>query len=195
MDATGLDGRRSGIRGSGAGRAGAGAGGGGTAAGTPFGISLAGGAVQVVAGACLAAAIFPPTALAGRLVLLALVVGSYAAAVADLRATATVTALAGLLFIGFLDGRFGELAWYGGTGGHLLVLAFAAVLGRGQRWIRSEPAGGPRPLLPGPRTVRPVSRESVANPAAGVTRDDGPWWLAPRHRGPSVADCAQGGQR
>jgi hypothetical protein len=76
----------------------------------------------VLAAAFVAAALFPDDEVGGRVVVMAIMVGVYAAMVAELKAVVVVTGLAGLVFIG------------------CVLLLLGAVLGRAQRWMRS-----PRP--------------------------------------------------
>lgn len=102
---------------------------------TPFGIAVAGGAVAMAAATMLAALLFPAGA-PGGLVLVALAVGWYGAAVADTRASLVTAALGFLLFDGFFANRYGELTWEGTTSlWHLTVFVLAVGIGLGQRWI------------------------------------------------------------
>ncbi|RKN41101.1 hypothetical protein [Micromonospora endolithica] len=98
---------------------------------TPVAVTVAAGAVATIGAAVLSTVIFPPADQAGRLLLVAIVVGVFAARVADLRAVGAVTALAMATFVGFLVNRFGDLT--GSAEGWALasVIGFAAVLGLG----------------------------------------------------------------
>ncbi|WP_146179830.1 hypothetical protein [Micromonospora sp. RP3T] len=123
------------------------------------GIRVAGGVLLVVGSALVAAAVFAPGELPGRVLLIAIAVGAYAAVVADLRAVAAVTALGAATFVGFLAHRFGELTGSGDGWSHAVLIGFAAVLGTGYRYARSINSGhhdAPRPPLrrvPGPAAV------------------------------------------
>ncbi|WP_326562803.1 hypothetical protein [Micromonospora sp. NBC_01796] len=103
----------------------------------PFGIRLGSGAALVVAATCLAAALFPPSAPLARLLVVAVAVGGFAAVAPDPRADVAVTLLGFLCFTGFLLDRYGELHWHTGrSGGYLLLLAAATVLGAALGTIR-----------------------------------------------------------
>ncbi|SCG44809.1 hypothetical protein [Micromonospora inositola] len=104
---------------------------------TPVGVSVAAGAVLVVAATLLAAAVFPAPDLAGRALLVAVAVGAYAAGVADLRTVGAVAALAVATFVGFLAHRFGELTGGGDAWSYTPVIVLAVVLGAGYRRLRS----------------------------------------------------------
>ncbi|MER7888552.1 hypothetical protein ABTX15_01875 [Micromonospora sp. NPDC094482] len=105
---------------------------------TPTGVSAAFGALLVVGAALLAAALFPPAEVPGRLLVVALAVGGYAAVVPDLRALAVTTVLAAATFIGFLVNQFGDLTGVSGeVCSYPAVIAFAAALGAGYRHLRS----------------------------------------------------------
>ncbi|WBB65253.1 hypothetical protein [Micromonospora sp. WMMD812] len=139
---------------------------------TPTGINIAVGALLVIGATLLAAALFPPVDLPGRLLVVAIAVGGFAAVVPDLRAVAAVTVLGALTFIGFLVNQFGELvdtstsAW-----AYTAVIGFAAALGTGYRHMRSSvPAPGPSPS-PAP-TVVPRPLPSTTQPV--VAPPDGP---------------------
>ncbi|MEU1835886.1 hypothetical protein [Micromonospora chersina] len=116
----------------------------------PTGIQVAGGAALVVGAALVAAAVFTPGELPGRVLLIAGVVGAYAAVVADLRAVAAVSALGAATFVGFLAHRYGELTGPGHAWSHAVLIGFAAVLGAGYRYVRSinlDHDDAPRPPL------------------------------------------------
>ena len=101
-----------------------------------FGITVGFGALVMVAATVVAAAMFPE--VPARLVVVALAVGAYAAAVEDLWAGLVTAAVGYLLFDGFLVNRHGELAWAGTTSvRHVAVLAFAVGVGLVWRWIRA----------------------------------------------------------
>ncbi|ATO15252.1 hypothetical protein CO540_16575 [Micromonospora sp. WMMA2032] len=125
---------------------------------------MAGGAALVVGAALVAAAVFAPGELPGRVLLIAGVVGGYAAVVADLRAVAAVTALGAATFVGFLANRYGELTGAGDAWSHAVLIGFAAVLGTGYRYVRSINLD--HDDVPGP----PLRR--VAGPVAVVAPPD-----------------------
>ncbi|MFC0507767.1 hypothetical protein [Micromonospora costi] len=137
---------------------------------TPTGIAIAAGAVLVVGAVLLAAALFPPGDLSGRVFVLAVAVGGYAALVPDLRALAAVTVLAALTFVGFLANRFGELTGASSTvWSYTAAIALAALLGAGYRSMRSSsPASGmpprPSPTALVPRPLTPDAEPVVAPP-------------------------------
>ncbi|MFE9692624.1 hypothetical protein [Micromonospora sp. NPDC005806] len=138
---------------------------------TPIGFSVARGAALVVGAALLAAAAFAPTELAGRILLMAVVVGAYAAVVVDLRAVAAVAALAAATFVGFLAYRYGDLTGGGNAWSYAVLIGLAAALGRGYRYVRSINADHDEAV---PLVRQPVPGSSVVAP------DDAP-------RGPRAA--------
>jgi hypothetical protein len=102
---------------------------------TPFGINLAVGVVVMIA-AAFVAVLFPE--VNARLVMIAVVVGGYAAAVADTRASFATAGMGFLIFDGFLLNRLGELTWNGKTSvWHLSTFALAVGLGLAWRRIRA----------------------------------------------------------
>lgn len=104
-------------------------------------LGLAGGATVMVGATFAAAALFPSGQVPARLIVVAVAVGACATVLADKRVTLAVTGLGYLLFTGFLVNSYGELTWDGAnTVWHLLVLATAATIGLGQRWIRAAQA-------------------------------------------------------
>lgn len=108
---------------------------------TPFGISLAGGAVLVVAATLAAAAVTPAHATGARLLIVAIAVCGYSSVVRDARASLTVAGLAYLLFTGFLLNHYGDLTWDGTTSvWHLVAFLGATGLGLGLRWICTQRA-------------------------------------------------------
>ncbi|MBE1491337.1 hypothetical protein H4W31_006975 [Plantactinospora soyae] len=111
---------------------------------TPTGISVAIGSVLVVVAAVVAAALFPRGEVAGRLVVMAVVVGGYATFVPDLRAVLSVYLLSVLVFTGFLANQYGELTTrHGDLWWYALTIGFAAVLGIGYRRIRRSALDDP----------------------------------------------------
>ncbi|MBQ1022747.1 hypothetical protein [Micromonospora sp. C95] len=66
-----------------------------------MGVSTAAGSVALVGAALAAAAVFEVGELPARVMVIAAVVGMFAARVADLRAVAVVTVLAAAIFVGF----------------------------------------------------------------------------------------------
>ncbi|WP_123827049.1 hypothetical protein [Micromonospora globispora] len=139
---------------------------------TPIGIRIAGGVVLVVGAAMLAAVAFAPTELPARALLVAVVVGAYAAVVADLRAVAAVAALAAATFVGFLAHHYGDLTGAGNAWSYVVLIGLAAVLGTGYRYLRSINADDDEVA---PLIRRPVPGSSVVAPP-----DDAP-------RGPRAA--------
>lgn len=108
---------------------------------TLFGINVAIGAALMVGSTMVAAVLFSMGEVSARLVVVAIAVGAYAAAVADVRASLATAALGYLLFTGFLVNQYGDLAWDGASSGwHLLVLALPAGLSLASRWIRAAKA-------------------------------------------------------
>jgi hypothetical protein len=105
---------------------------------TPAWIHIAVGCAAVVLSAILAAAVYPPNVVEGRAVIMAVVVGVYAAKVAEMRVVLGVVGASMLLFAWFLVNGFGEFTTPGlGAAGYLFLIAFAAMLGRGHRWTRA----------------------------------------------------------
>ncbi|MDQ7904382.1 hypothetical protein RB614_43675 [Phytohabitans sp. ZYX-F-186] len=110
---------------------------------TPFGIDMAAGAAAMAAATTVAAVLFPRGDTSGRLLVVAVAAGVYAALAAGTRAALATAGLGYLLFNGFLVHRFGDLSWDGPEcGWHLAVIAFATALGLGQRWLRHAQAAG-----------------------------------------------------
>ena len=104
-----------------------------------FAFELAGGCVALIGTAFVAAALFEPGSsgeTGGRLLVIAVVTGVLAALLGDWRAWVGVTLVAALIFVGFLAGHAGDLTSDGSFWSHTLVIGLAALLGRGQRWIR-----------------------------------------------------------
>ncbi|KAB1915603.1 hypothetical protein [Micromonospora sp. AMSO31t] len=136
-----------------------------------MGIKVAAGAVVVTGAALVAAAVFGAAELPARVLVIAAVVGLYAARVGDLRAVVAVTALAVAVFVGFLANRFGELT--GGDGwSYAPLILFAAALGAGYRRMAmsAEDRAGQRPA-PTPRRC-PWETNTVASPPG--SRPGGP---------------------
>ena len=96
---------------------------------TPTGVDVGIGAVVIVAGALVAAAV--PAAHRGwRLGLVAAAVAVAAAVTADHLAMAAVVPLGWLVADGFLENRSGELTWHGSADMYLiLLLVMAAAIG------------------------------------------------------------------
>ena len=107
-------------------------------AGTPVGINVGVGAVMIVAGALVAAAV--PAAHNGwRLELIAVAVAVAAAVTADHLAMAAVVPLGWLVADGFLENRSGDLTWHGATDMYLiLLLVMAAAIGLAAGEARAE---------------------------------------------------------
>ncbi|MFG1871762.1 hypothetical protein [Micromonospora arborensis] len=104
---------------------------------TPTGVSVAFGWVVMIGAALLAGALFSSAELPARTLVMCLAAGLYAALVPDLRAVIAVTGLGMATFVGFLAHRFGELNAGGNAWSYAVVIAFAATLGAGYRWLRS----------------------------------------------------------
>jgi predicted membrane-bound mannosyltransferase len=97
----------------------------------------------------LAAVVYPPNAAAGRAVIMAVVVGVYAAKVAETRVVLGVVGVSMPLFAWLLVNGFGGFTGSGLNAlGYLFLIAFAAVLGRGHRWMRAPVETGRSPALP-----------------------------------------------
>ncbi|WP_249998354.1 hypothetical protein [Actinoplanes sp. M2I2] len=111
-----------------------------------LGFGTAGGCVAVVVAALGAAALTGPQELATRLLILAVTAGVLARFLADWRAGAAVTVFAALTFVGFLAHQQGDLVSDVSPWPYTVLIGFAAVLGRGQRWMHEPPraAGLPR---------------------------------------------------
>jgi len=97
---------------------------------------LAGGCVGMIGAAFASAALFPAGDSGARLLVMALAAGAVAAIVRDWRACLGVTVFAALVYVGFLAGRDGELTVHGSAWAYTLLIVFAALIGRGQRWLR-----------------------------------------------------------
>ncbi|WP_147458750.1 hypothetical protein [Micromonospora sp. BL4] len=104
---------------------------------TPTGMSVAAGWALMIGAALLAAGLFSPAELPARTLLMCVAAGAYAAVVTDLRAVVAVTGLGMATFVGFLAHRFGDLTGGGDAWSYAVVIAFAATLGAGYRWLRS----------------------------------------------------------
>ena len=103
------------------------------------GFGLAGGSVVVAGTALATAGLIAPADLGVRAAAMAAVVAVLAAVLRDVRACLGVTAMAALIFVGFLDHRYGVLtgasAWR-----YTIPIVLAAVLGRGHRRLRRAAA-------------------------------------------------------
>ncbi|MDG4759014.1 MULTISPECIES: hypothetical protein [unclassified Micromonospora] len=104
---------------------------------TPTGVSVAIGWAVMIGAALLAGVLFAPAELPARTLVMSVAAGAYAAVVADLRAVAAVTGLGMATFVGFLAHRFGDLTAGTDAWSYAVVIAFAATLGAGYRWLRS----------------------------------------------------------
>ncbi|GAB3844336.1 hypothetical protein ACFPIJ_51790 [Dactylosporangium cerinum] len=131
-------------------------------------MSVAGGCAAVVGAAVAAAALFPDGDPPGRVLVLAVAVGIYAAKVRDPWAILSVTGIAMLTFIGFLVNDFGELTLRNDTWPYLLPIGFAALLGWGQHWMRAAPPRGGHP--DGEDRDLPQPDPDTSTPATGDTR-------------------------
>jgi hypothetical protein len=112
-----------------------------------FGLAAGCGAVVVAA---LAAALLAPQDLAARALVVALTAGFTSVLIADWRACAGVTVFAGLVFVGFLAHRYGDLTGDASAWTYTIIIVLAALLGRGQRWMRrpQRVAGASRGRVP-----------------------------------------------
>ncbi|GID95829.1 hypothetical protein ACFQFC_02100 [Amorphoplanes digitatis] len=104
---------------------------------TAAAFDLARGCVVVVAAALVAAAVFAPADLGARLMVMAGTAGVLARLLADWRACVAVTVFATLVFVGFMAHQYGELAGDPSPWSHTIAIGFAALIGRGQRWIHA----------------------------------------------------------
>lgn len=109
----------------------------------PTGVSVAIGWAGMLGAAGLAAALFSPAELPGRLLVVAVAAGVFAAVVADLRAVAAVTGLAMATFVGFLANRFGDLTGDADAWWYATLIGFASALGAGYRRMRPGRAASP----------------------------------------------------
>jgi hypothetical protein len=120
--------------------------------GAPF--ELAAGCVAVVAVAFAAAALFGPAEQTDRAVVMAIGAGVLAAMLRDWRALAGVTVIAALVFVGFLAHQAGQLTGDPAAWRNTLIIGFAALLGRGPRWIRALQQRAVQDQFVPPVTVR-----------------------------------------
>ncbi|MEV4628230.1 hypothetical protein AB0J90_18330 [Micromonospora sp. NPDC049523] len=136
-------------------------------------LRLVAGWAVVVAAAVVVALLVPADALPLRVLVLAAVVGVYAAVVPDTRATLGTALIAVLVFTGFLAAGYGALGFRAGDiASYTALIGFATVLGLGQRWMRAgfvrpEPGAATPPPgtdTPGATTQRSLSDSAV--PAA-----------------------------
>lgn len=108
---------------------------------TPLGIAVGVGAVTMIVAGFVAALI--PTAYPGwRFAMIAAAVGVFAAISMDQIALAIIAVIGFLISNGFLEDRFGQLAWHGSTDlWRLLLLVMIAACGlatgEGYRFIRA----------------------------------------------------------
>ncbi|MFJ1540903.1 hypothetical protein ACIODS_20380 [Micromonospora chalcea] len=116
----------------------------------------------MVGAVLLAAAVFPPSEVPERMLVMAVAVGVFASVVADLRAVAAVTGLGMATYVGFLANQFGDLTATADAWSYAVVIGFAGVLGTGYRFMRSIPGAtgeepdrraGFRPFTCGPDPV------------------------------------------
>ncbi|MEU1250113.1 hypothetical protein ACFYP0_29885 [Micromonospora arida] len=103
---------------------------------TPTGVSVAIGWTAMMAACLAAAAMFSRSEMPGRVLVVAVAAGAFAAVVPDLRAVAAVTGLAMATFVGFLANQFGELTGGDGAWSYAVVIGFGGVLGIGYRFMR-----------------------------------------------------------
>jgi MFS family permease len=97
--------------------------------GWPTSFYVAAGFVTVIA-ASFAATVFPPSATADRLLMLAVIIAGFSAIVRDTLAALVTAGLAWAFYLGFLVDRYGELHWHGGIDVlRAAVLLAAALIG------------------------------------------------------------------
>ncbi|MEV1320261.1 hypothetical protein AB0J14_29790 [Micromonospora arborensis] len=106
---------------------------------TPTGVSVAIGWTAMIAASLVAAALFSRSEMPGRVLVVAVAAGAFAAMAPDLRAVAAATGLAMATFVGFLANQFGELTGGDGAWSYAAVIGFGAVLGIGYRFMRQAP--------------------------------------------------------
>jgi hypothetical protein len=131
--------------------------------GSPF--ELAAGCGAVVVAAFIAAATFGPAEPVDRAVVMAIAVAGLAAVLRDWRASAGVTVLAALVFVGFLVHQAGQLTGDPAPWRYTLILGFAALLGRAGLEIRAAAFRMPAVRPPRRRLpyVRPHERAADAD--------------------------------
>jgi hypothetical protein len=130
-----------------------------------LGLRLVAGCAVVVAAAVVVVLLVPAEALPLRVLVMAVVVGVYAAVVPDTRATVGTALIAALVFAGFLADGYGALGFRAGdVACYTALIGFATVLGLGQRWMR---VGSVR-LEPDARTSSPGSDNAGRRPSDGA---------------------------
>lgn len=118
---------------------------------TPLGIAVGSGAVVMIVSGLIAAAI--PVAYPGwRFAVMAVAVGAFAAVFVDHVALAVVAVIAFLISNGFLEDRFGQLAWHGSADLWRLLLlvmvgAGGLAVGEGYRFVSNLRESADRPGL------------------------------------------------
>ncbi len=122
---------------------------------TPTGISVAAGSVAVVGATLVAAALFPAADSPGRLLVVSVATGIFAARVGDLRAVGVVTVLAMATFVGFLNNRFGELTGSADAWAYASLIGFTAALGAGYRLMTRADGGAGDGSVPSRSYVAP----------------------------------------
>ena len=109
---------------------------------TSAAFGLAGGFAAVVVAALAAAAVFAPAEQGARLLVMAATAGVLARFLLDWRACLAVTVIAALVFVGFLAHQAGDLTGDLAPWPYTIAIGFAALLGRGQRWLHAVHAHG-----------------------------------------------------
>jgi hypothetical protein len=104
---------------------------------------VAGTAAVIVAG-FVAAVLFPGAEPAGRVVVMALAVGLFAALTTDWRASVGVAVIAALLFVGFLTHKYAVLTGDPAPWSFAPLIGLATLLGRGCHRL-TQPAPDPYP--------------------------------------------------
>jgi hypothetical protein len=116
---------------------------------TPTGIAIAAGAAAMIVAALIAGAV--STSQPGwRFAIMAIAVGLFAAISLDQRALVAITIIAFGIWNGFLEDRFGQLAWHGSADLWRVLLlimaaAFGLAVGEACRYVQALRAGWTRP--------------------------------------------------
>jgi hypothetical protein len=122
---------------------------------------LVAGTVAVIVAGFVAAGLFPAAEPAGRVVVLVLAVGLFAAVCTDWRSAAGVAIAAALVFVGFLTHRDAVLTGDQTPWLCTPLFGLAALLGSGYRWLAA---------LSGVRSRRWAALVTSSSSSAGSTR-------------------------
>jgi hypothetical protein len=118
---------------------------------------LVAGTAAVIVSGFVAAALFPGAEPAGRVVVMAVAVGLFAALTTDWRAGAGVAVIAALVFVGFLTHKYAVLTGDPTPWSFTPLIGLAALLGRGyHRLTQARPDPYPRD----PDECEPFAREA-----------------------------------